>query len=319
MNINKFQYLVRRSREKLWDNFEDTVRLWELKNNAEIVNHKEIRVIGLRRSGNHASINWLCKQLPGKHIFINHCRVMDNPYRNVYRDQILLQRKPNLKAWRCEDIEWWRKEARGDFSIKDCLIYSYEDQEIGRVAHSSFEKKHDLYFGKSQERLDVIIIRDPFNLLASRIKGNKPRKNARNFDLLRVYSKTLNLTDLWITYAQESLNETSYLKNRKIVIKYNDWFSDESYRKQIADEIGLEFSDFGFNEVVSAGGIGSSFDGTGFSGKASKMDVLTRWKLLIDDPLFRELINNKELIEYSTKLFGHIPDTEILFEKLENK
>ena len=319
LSLKKLKYFSRRSGEKLWDSLDDTVRNWRCKNNGEanrIINNKEIRVLGLRRSGNHAIINWICKQLPEAHIFMNHCRVMDNPYRNVYRDQIFLQKNPNLKGWRCEDIEWWWREARGNFSIKNCLVYSYEDQEIERVAHPSFEKKHDLYLGKSQERFDLIIIRDPFNLLASRIKGNRKRENARNFDLMKVYSKKLTLPELWIAYAKECLNETDYLKNKKIVIKYNSWFSDESYRKQIAEKIGLEFSDLGFNEVVRAGGIGSSFDGTSFSGQASKMDVLSRWKILIDDPLFRELTNNKELIEYSTKLFGHISGTESLFEIL---
>ena len=32
--------------------------LWR---NNEIVNHKEIRVVGLKRSGNHAIINWIRK------------------------------------------------------------------------------------------------------------------------------------------------------------------------------------------------------------------------------------------------------------------
>ncbi|MGP1383520.1 MAG: hypothetical protein ACTS2F_08155 [Thainema sp.] len=314
MNIKKVEYLVRRSREKLWDIVDDTVRLWSSKDafGNHFVNQKEIRVLGLRRSGNHGIVNWICKQSPENHVFINHCRVKDNPYRNVYRDQIFLQKNSGLKGWRCENINWWKQESQGNFSPKDCLIYSYEDQEISRVSHPSFEYKHDLYLGKSKVRFDVIIIRDPFNLIASRIKGNIVRENARNFDLLKVYSKTINLPEMWLAYAKECLGETNYLNNHKVIIRYNSWFSDESYRQSIAEQMGLDFSDAGFDEVVRAGGIGSSFDGTDFSGKASEMEVLTRWKHLVDNSLFREMISTPGLIDYSEKLFGYIPGTEIL-------
>lgn len=307
----RINYLVRRSKEKILDNVDDLFRMLKQRDDTCIVNRKEIRVLGLRRSGNHAIINWICRQAPTNQVFINHARVMDNPYRNVYRDQLFLQQRPELRGWRCEDIEWWRQEARGNFSEKDVLIYSYEDQEIERVVHPFFEKKHDLYLGKSQDRYDVLIVRDPFNLFASRIKGNKPRENARNFDLLQVYSRRLTLPELWISYAKECLNETNFLSNKKIVIKYNLWFSDIEYRRQIADQIGLEFTDAGFDDVVRAGGIGSSFDNQSFSGQASQMNVLNRWKSFENDPCFRELIlKNSELIDYSAKLFGDIPDTE---------
>lgn len=308
----KVSYLLRRSREKLLDNLDDAFRSLKQRDSAHIVNQKEIRILGLRRSGNHAIINWICKQAPKNQVFINHARVMDNPYRNVYRDQLFLQRNPGLRGWRCDDIEWWYRETKGNFSEKDCLIYSYEDQEIERVAHPFFEKRHDLYLGKSQDRYDVLIIRDPFNLFASRIQGNKPRENARNFDLMQVYSRRFTLPELWISYAKECLGETGILKNKKVVVKYNSWFTDFEYREQIAHQLGLIFTDDGFDEVVRAGGIGSSFDMQHFSGQASKMDVLNRWKNLSDDPCFRELINNKELIDYSVKLFGDIPDIERL-------
>ncbi|QUY44827.1 hypothetical protein [Acaryochloris marina] len=319
ITAKRLGYLTRRSREKIQDAVEDTIRGWQAvgRQQAEVVNEKEIRVLGLRRSGNHAVINWICKQLPENHVFINHSRIKENPYRNVYRDQLFLAQHGDLKGWRCENIEWWEEEARGHFSHKDCLVYSYEDQEIQRVAHPAFETRHNLYLGKSHERIDVIIIRDPFNLLASRLKGNKPREKARNFNLMQVYSHRLNLPELWIEYAKECLGETQHLQNNKIVIKYNDWFANAAYRQQIAGQLGLEFSDEGFNEVTRAGGIGSSFDGTGFNGQVAKMDVLRRWKQFADDPRFRALACTPTLIDYSRKLFGHSPALEPLIEDLQ--
>ncbi len=37
----------------------------------QIVNQKEIRILGLRRTGNHAITNWMIKQLPGKNCYLN--------------------------------------------------------------------------------------------------------------------------------------------------------------------------------------------------------------------------------------------------------
>ena len=274
-----------------------------------LVNKREIRVLGLRRSGNHAIINWIGKQVKGNSVFINHARPLENPYRDRYESQLRLGRIPQEEDWKYRDINWWKKEKEGDFSFKDCLIYSYEDQELEKVARASFERKHDLYLGKSEERFDVIVMRDPFNLLASRLQ-TKPRADGLNFSMLEVYSRRYSLTELWITYAKECLGETSFLKNNKIFINYNKWFLDIDYRRDIAARLNIEFSDHGFDDI-SAAGRGSSFDGVKYSGEAHKMDVINRWKSFVDNPLYRQLLNTENLLDYSTKLFGHIPGTEV--------
>jgi len=292
---------------------EDFVRAWQYGSRAQpTVNQKEFRILGLRRSGNHAIINWIGKQVKGNSVFINQVRPLENPYRDQYESQVLLGRKLPEGDWKYRDIDWWEKEKRGEFSHKDCLIYSYEDQELEKVTRSSFEKKHDIYLGKSEERFDVIVMRDPFNLLASRLK-TKPRKTGPNFSMLEVYSRRYSLPELWISYAKECLGETSFLSSKKVFINYNKWFSDITYRKEIAAQLNIEFTDDGFNDV-SISGRGSSFDGTKHTGEAYKMDVLNRWKLFTDNSVYRQLLNTNELVNYSIKLFGEIPGTEVLIE-----
>jgi len=313
VSMKRLKYLARRAGEKAWDALDDGYRgLWQNQGSQSIVNKKEIRVIGLRRSGNHAIINWITKQEPIEPIFINHTRVLENPYRDVYRDQLIKQKNPDLKGWRCEDINWWKQQSKGDFSFKDCLIYSYEDQELERITHASFEKKHDFYLGRSEERYDLILIRDPFNLFASRLKRREIVQTIeKKFDPLKVYSRQYTLPELWVCYAKECLGETNFLKNNKIVVNYNQWFTDVTYRQQLAERLKVTFSDAGFGDVRVAGG-GSSFDGTKFSGEANKMDVLNRWKVYMDDPLYRQLFENEELLAYSTKIFGLIPGAEAI-------
>jgi len=308
----KLGYLFRRSTEKLSHVFEDIERSLRYQiSSSPPVNKREIRVIGLRRSGNHAVINWIGKQAKGNSVFINHVRPIENPYRNQYESQ-LRSGKPNTENkndWKCRDIDWWRAEKEGEFSYKDSLIYSYEDQELEKIAHPLFERKRELYLGKSETRFDVIVMRDPFNLFASRLK-TKPREDGPNFSMLEVYSRRYSLAELWITYAQECLGETSYLKGQKIFVNYNRWFLDVNYRQEIAEQLGIDFSDEGIDDISDAGR-GSSFDGDKYSGSAHKMDVLNRWKSFKGDPLYRKLINHDGVRYYSQLLFGEISGTDI--------
>ena len=59
-------------------------------------------------------------------------------------------------------------ERDGDFSRKDTLLYNYEDCFLGTVASDAFEENHDAWVGPSGRRTDVLILRDPYNLFASR-------------------------------------------------------------------------------------------------------------------------------------------------------
>ena len=245
---------------------------------GKIVNQKEIRVVGLKRTGNHAIINWLRQQHSGEVWHLNNVIPRKNPYLWLYGHYP----KDRLK-----------QEALGNFVVKDCLIYSYEDYRLEQVTHAECERSHDLYLGQSYIRYDLILLRDPFNLIASRLKKN----------CMAVKAPNCTVTQLWIEYAKEFLGETNYLTNNKICINYNRWFVDVEYRKQIASSLKMEFSDKGIERVKSEGG-GSSFDGTKFNGKASQMDVLNRYKLFEDDPEYQFLVNNEELIEYSRKIFG---------------
>ncbi|MEA5553169.1 hypothetical protein VB713_19695 [Anabaena cylindrica UHCC 0172] len=247
---------------------------------SQVVNEKEIRIVGLRRTGNHAIINWIRKQSTGKVMHLNNILVTENPYRFLYHHYP----KDELK-----------REAIGDFVKKNCLLYNYEDYSLEEVNNPKFERNHDLYLGKSAVRYDIIILRDPFNLLASRLQ--------KNFITVKTPNETV--MSLWIAYAKEFLGETNYLKNNKICVNYNQWFLDLNYRHQIASQLRLEFTDAGIEQVKNYGG-GSSFDGKGLDGQANQMDVLNRYKMFENHADYQKLLNNKEVLEYSRRIFGDI-------------
>jgi hypothetical protein len=87
---------------------------------------------------------------------------------------------------------------------------------------------------------------------------------------------------------------------------------NKDYRQKIAKQLDMNFTDAGIDNVSGCGG-GSSFDGLKLDGKANQMDVNNRWKQFIDREEYRQLFSNKKLLEYSLKIFGHLPGTEVLF------
>ncbi|MGK7957344.1 MAG: hypothetical protein AB4063_19150 [Crocosphaera sp.] len=312
-SLNKLREIKRELGYGLYDQM-NTVLSWFRP--ASIINDSEIRLIGLQRTGNHGITNWIMEQYGDVNIaYLNSVKPCYNPYRLYYNNF------PNNR---------FSQDAFGKFSQKDLLFHSYEDKALELICDTRFEKKHDLYLGKSAKRYDILILRDPFNLFASRLKMMDRKLNVikemgddltqtqridnelREKRLKRLIGKPS--IDLWISYAKEFLGETDYLTQKKVFINYNQWFSDQEYRKNISQQLDVQFSDIGL-EKVKGQGKGSSFDQLNFSGKATEMKVLERWQNVKDDPRFIKIFANEELCYYSDKIFGKIPGTKCLINQ----
>jgi len=119
---------------------------------------------------------------------------------------------------------------------------------------------------------------------------------------------TPRIIDVWKAYAREFLGLTSYLHG-KIAISYNKWFIDESYRRDLSERLDLTFSDKGLKTIAPSGG-GSSFMES--TDDARNLHVLDRWRHYAEDKRYRRLFRDKELVELSERIFGHIDGTDIL-------
>lgn len=261
----------------------------------ETINQKEIRAVGMRRTGNHAIITWIERQQPGTVCHLNNVAAGTSPYRH---------KADNLRRYHPEHSKMaavYRQQAKGNLVKRDCLILSYEDWGLPQVTQPRFERNRTLYLGKSAQRFDVLILRDPFNLFASRLKQN----------FVETKAEATSMVEMWLEYAKEFVGESSYLQPDRVCINYNRWFTDVSYRQGLADQLGLVFSDAGLKHVPHLGG-GSSFSGTRHSGQACSLDVINRWQHFADDPAFRQLFQNQALWHYSAQIFGDIPGTEAL-------
>lgn len=290
---SRLEQLCYRAKLLLVHPVEDRYRQLVERSNSKIVNQKEMRVVGLRRTGNHAVLNWIESQQSGKIYHLNNVAAGRNPYR--YKSE-------NLRLYHPEHSEMaqvYRRQSMGSFVERDCLIYSYEDWSLRQITHRRFERNRALYVGKSRQQQDVLILRDPFNLFASRLKQG----------FLATKSRRISMVDLWLEYAREFAGESSYLRKDAVLINYNRWFANKDYRRQLAKQLDIPFSDAGLDSVTGFGG-GSSFEGTAVSGRS--LDVNNRWQSFANDPRFIAFFKNDEIWAYSERLFGCLPGTERL-------
>ena len=262
-------------------------------------NDLEIEVFGLKRSGNHAIINWILANRGGTDFFLNNIHVDQhiNPFVGFGRAIVEVSGTHQEIGPRERRRLTRLRELRRRHAHRSCLLHSYEDTHPNAPWRKRAADNHDLWLGKSRQILTVVIVRDPFNCFASRMQ--------RGMDVGRP------AIDLWKTLAA-SFGRTN--DHTMVPVSYNRWFAEPSYREEIAASLRLGGADAGVDEVVGIGR-GSSFDATNYDGRASQMQVLNRWQSVAEDHRFHALIADHELIAASRRIFGDIPGTEALLGK----
>jgi hypothetical protein len=256
------------------------------------VNQHELRLIGLSRSGNHAIINWLISQASGRTCFLNCAQPQQNPF-------VTAREAVSGEAVICNYAPFDRdRESWGDFSRKDWLLHSYEDCFLTMVCSKDFERQHDDFVGPSLYRTDVVILRDPYNLFASRLRSSYGGVTA------------LTAVRIWKQHARQVLNQRKLLTLNPVAILYNRWVTDPAYRRDIATQLRLEFTDAGVERVPLTGG-GSSFDGLRYDGQAQRMSVLSRWQSYVDAPSYRRMFD-EDVHCLANAIFGALPAAEVL-------
>ncbi|HET7674569.1 MAG TPA: hypothetical protein VFL54_03500, partial [Gammaproteobacteria bacterium] len=172
---------------------------------------------------------------------------------------------------------------------------------LSMVCNRETERRHDVFVGASAQRLDVLVLRDPFNLFASRKKAGIFRGGS-NGDGVATWG---TITRIWKQHAKAFMREHGFFTQPLVTVNYNRWARELSYRQALAKRLGLPFSDAGFYAVPAVAS-GSSFDGTRFQGEPEKMAVLERWRHFRDDPHFWSLFDD-DVVALSRAIFGHAP------------
>lgn len=255
------------------------------------VNKREIKAIALRRSGHHAIIDWLIAHFNGKVYHINDISRVKNLKSNSYFYKINDKEK--------------KLELSGNFIKKDLFISNFED--LGFIDVQNTIKYSKFYpRGNSDEVFNLLILRDPYNLFASRYKLVK--ESARTGWKTNLVSERNQY--IWIQHAREFVGKTDFLEN-KILINYNRWCLNLEYRKSIIESLGLRFTDQNFKKVSTHGG-GSSFDKNKFNGSADKMNLDERWKYIQNLPEFKNFFDG-EMYELSKEIFKDDLDIDSIY------
>jgi hypothetical protein len=134
--------------------------------------------------------------------------------------------------------------------------------------------------------VNVVLLRDPLNNVASRLEGAKKRPAVFRTDEAYV--------DMLASYCAEFLDRTAVF-GEKVVISFNRFVGDRDYRDSIAAQLGVTNVDV-IDEVSDFGG-GSSFTPGG--GPSSEAALMTRFRdhpippdlleLLLDRPAIQEV------------------------------
>jgi len=255
------------------------------------LNKVEIRFFGLRRSGNHGVISWILSLFePGRLHFINDISphsfeasdATSDFIRGVSPDCLVQLHDP-----------------------KSLLIYSFEDIDLSK--HGDWWIPPALS-GDSAEKVTILLLRDPYNMLSSRLQilRNLPNNSFAQQMLLPDENNTPHVAYRWIQYAREFSQRTALLGEGNIIyLNYNKWIFDRSYRKEICQNLGGTYTE-GTLDVIPKQGFGSSFEGWRGKHLKDRNGLLHRWLHFQGDPLFEELVNNPELSELSNEIFGSI-------------
>ena len=231
----------------------------------------EIIFLGLRRSGNHAVINWLLDQPDCSHVF----------YNNAWPQNPFLRAPDSY-------------QADGPDVRMNLLLCSFEDRPLRLIGSAQcYPHRRIPNPPEVKRRIYVVLMRDPFNLFASQLKSSKDKPR---------YVGGLSMPQLYLTYVSEQVGGTNFLNGEKLFISYNRWRSDKSYRESIATRLDLTVSDRGLDKVPRYGG-GSSFERRRADGSGSQMHTYARWVHYKDDPRYLRMFRNRALVEYALSEF----------------
>jgi hypothetical protein len=232
---------------------------------------------GLKRSGNHLVANWLyanlgagAKQaLDSTDIHIQLRQAHWDPAADVafYNNcGQLNSRRFRLGLLTRADFEAARRRHRVTiFGIEDCQLRYAKRTPTGT------------------DVVNVLVLRDPLNNVASRLEAAKTRPD--------VFPTDQTYVELIASYCSEFIGMTDHLDN-KVVVSFNQFVEERAYRDRIAADLALHNCDV-LGEASDYGGSSSFSPGTGPSTTRALQTRFRQHRLpgdVIDELLARPVI-----------------------------
>ena len=249
-------------------------------------NKVEIRVYAMMRSGHHAVISWL-RSMSKRSLFLN----------NIYEEH---------RAGK--DIEYvWGSEEHDD---RDFYIFNVEEARIRDVERLVSE--NDIFYnGHSSNVVRVVVLRNPFNMFASRLQMSRNLRaescsHTNTHGEVSFFGK--DSVRMWCQHAKECLRDTSghgtmILPKKFVYINFDAWVLSSGYRSYIANQIGATTRQiFGSNARMRPKyGSGSSFL---FGNMERPVEVVNRWRRFMYDDEYIDIFSDEEMLSLCRYLFG---------------
>lgn len=152
-------------------------------------------------------------------------------------------------------------------------------------------------------------LRDPWNHFASYIRSRennlaRPHSDTYKYQTLEFKLRFMHLyVQAQKDFLREAIGPRKYLPESAVFLNFNEWFKSESYRRELAKKLELEFSDEKLNRM----GVYSSFDSIigdlgNYKNNAQNLKVLERWKEYANNSYYLSLFD-EELIELASQVF----------------
>jgi len=244
--------------------------------------------LSLQRSGQHAIIDWLCHQT-GEIAHFNHCQFERRGTKNwitPINKRVVLYRGAEKLDSGIQDRQKMRRFLCRNRNYHQ-VLYSFEDIDIENPILNNYIR--------NKNPVVILILRDPYNWLASSIKHNRNSPDA-------LYAKKRIL----IKYLEQALKMRDYLCHPVVIINYNNWVNQPGYRKTLCNELSIPFSEKADNSVenIQDFGGGSSFDGLTAESDTLKSAIFRRWTDYVSDSFYRSFFDDPYLNELSETFFG---------------
>lgn len=227
-----------------------------------------LRTFGMRRSGNHAIINWLARNRTENCVFLNNC-VIGKPASESCRGlEVNTRRLPHKQGQALIDTT----HAAGDGGM---LIVSYED-----FSPDVDELRSGLTADLQEDQIsrNILLYRNFMNWSASLLRKIQLNDEQDSLACLRIMMVALDkYRDLLELVANAKTVDA-------LPINYDRWMARPRYRGRILQELGLPRRDNTLGRVQPYGG-GSSFQKE--AEDATELQTDQRWRDMVNDPSFQ--------------------------------
>lgn len=238
-------------------------------------------IYSTKRSGHHAFIEWLCKGLDGKWLYLNNLKFVKDELHFVKAENNVEMKIPAGKIDNVLKHQWYEF----DHILFSCENISEEDF----IKVRSYEEKiktDKCYFGEHKR---IVYLRDFFNSYASQFGWFE--SNQKDIDE-RAVSR---FRESWKFLSKAFLGEIELNASDLHFLSFNNFVFEIDSREDLAHSLSVNNSPQ-MMSLSKFGGGGNSFFGNPESYSVESQDLEGRWKLVKNKRVYVESVDNEQLL-----------------------